>query len=111
MDIWILLILIGVLLYTPSMIGDVRCLRIVSKATKKLERTRMSEMGADENDMEQCADAHFKIWLEYPIYSFGKSLENRYIAEMALKTSILAFYISIVNMVYNVLSNNTFYIL
>lgn len=103
MDIWILLILIGFLLYTPSMIGDVRCLRIVSKATKKLERNRMSEMGMDEKDMEQCADARLRIWYEYPIYSRGKSLENRYIAKMALKTSILAFYISVVNIVYNVL--------
>lgn len=103
MDIWILLIFIGFLLYIPSMIGDVRCLRIVSKATKKLERNRMSEMGMDEKDMEQCADARMRIWFEYPIYPRGKSLENRYIARMALKTSILAFYISVVNMVYNVL--------
>ena len=103
MDSWLLPILIGFLLYALSMIGDVRGLRIISKATKKLERNKMSEMGVDENDMEQCADAHSRIWFEYPIYSFGKSLENRYIAMMALKTSIIAFYISIVNMVYNVL--------
>ena len=103
MDSCLLPILVGFLLYMLSMIGDVRGLRIISKATKKLERTRMAEIGVDENDMEQCADAHSRIWFEYPIYSLGKSLENRYIATMALKTSILAFYVSIVNMVYNVL--------
>ena len=103
MDSWLLPIIIGFLLYALSMIGDVRGLRIISKATRKLERNRMSEMGVDENDMEQCADAHSAIWMEYPIYSLGKSLENRYIAEMALKTSILALYISTVNMVNNVL--------
>lgn len=103
MDIWILLIFIGFLLYTLSMIEDVRCLRIVSKATRKLERSRMSEMGVDEKDMEQCADARLGIWFESSIYSRGKSLENRYIAEMALKTSVLAFYVSVVNMIYNVL--------
>lgn len=103
MDSWILLILIGFLLYALSMIGDVRCLRIISKATRKLERNRMSEMGVDEKDMEQCADARLRIWFENPIYSRGKSLENRYIEEMALKTSILAFYISAVNVFYNVI--------
>ena len=100
---YLLPVLVGLSIYALSMIGDARGLRIISKATKKLERTKMSEMGVDENDMERCADAHFRIWFEYPIYSFGKSLENRYIAMMAIKTSILAFYISIANMVYNVL--------
>ena len=103
MDSCFLPILVGLLLYALSMIGDVRSLMIISKVTRKLERNRMSEMRVDENDMEQCADVHSKIWSEYPIYSLGKSLENRYIAKMTLKTSILAFYISIVNMVYNVL--------